>query len=93
MAAQKVFGFPFIAANSSTSVFLHGYSNTQAVSYSAVVTGLSAPGVLNPAAHIILTQGETFRHVDGTVARKVYVQNLAPFNPCAVDILQLIDSF
>jgi hypothetical protein len=40
-----------------------------------------------------VTQGETFRHVDGTVARKVYIQNLAPFNPCAVDLLQIVESF
>jgi hypothetical protein len=93
MPANKAFSFPFIAANSSTSVFLHGYSNNQAVSYSAVVTGLSAPGVLTPLARVIVTQGETFRHVDGTVARKVYIQNLAPFNPCAVDLLQIVESF
>jgi len=69
MAAQLVFKFDFIAPNSGTSVFLHGYNNRQAVNYSAVVHAGSGPGVPNPAGHMNMTQGETFRHVDGTVAR------------------------
>jgi hypothetical protein len=93
MAADLVFRFDFIAPNSGNNVFIHGYSNNQAVNYSAVVYPGSGPGVLFPLGHVNMTQGETFRHVDGTVARKVYVQNLAPFNSCTVDILETIETF
>jgi hypothetical protein len=93
MPANLVFRFDHIAPNSGTSLFIHGYSNKQAVNYSAVVYPGSGAGVLFPLGRINLTQGETFRHVDGTVARKVYIQNLAPFNSCAVDILHTVENF
>lgn len=93
MAAKLVYRFDFIAPNGSNNVFIHGYSNNQAVNYSAVVYAGSGPGVPFPAGHMNMTQGETFRHVDGTVARKVYVQNLAPFNSCTIDILEMSEVF
>ncbi len=85
-------GWATIAANSSLSWFNHGFNNNDAVTYSIVVFAASAPGVPNPAAHATLTQGETFRHVDGTVARKFYIQNNAPFNPCDVHVLAQVES-
>lgn len=93
MAARLRYRFDYIAPNGSASVFMHGYSNRQAVSYSAIVYAGSGAGVPFPAGRINMTQGETYRHVDGTVARKVYVQNLAPFNSCTVDILEIIETF
>jgi len=93
MPAALVFRFDYIAPNSGTSLFIHGYSNRMAANYSAVVYPGSAPGVPFPLGHITLTEGETYRHVDGTVARKLYIQNLAPFNPCTVDILHIVESF
>lgn len=93
MPANVVFRFDYVAPNSGTSVFIHGYSNREAVNYSAVVYPGSGPGVLFPLGHIKMTQGDTFRHVDGTVARKVYIQNLAAFNSCAVEILQTRENF
>ena len=93
MAANLAYRFDYIAPNGSTSVFLHGYSNNEAVNYSAVVYAGFGEGVPFPKGHATVTQGETFRHVDGTVARKVYVQNNAPFNSCTVDILQQVESF
>jgi hypothetical protein len=93
MAAWREYRFDYIAPNAGASVFIHGYSHTQAVSYSAVVHPGSGPGVLNPKGHINMTQGEAFRHVDGTDARLLKVQNLAPFNSCTVDILILSESF
>ena len=93
MAASRVYRFDYLAPNSSASVFIHGYSNTQAVNYSAVVYPGTGVGVPYPLGHITVTQGETFAHVDGTVGRLVSVQNLAPFNSCTVDILQIIESF
>ena len=92
MAAQLVYTFDYIAPYAGGNLFIHGYSDRNAVNYSAVVYALSGEAYY-PAGHMNLTQGETFRHVDGTVARKVYVQNLAPFNPCAIDILQIAETY
>jgi hypothetical protein len=91
MSASLVFTFNFIAPNTSTSVFIHGYADNEAVNYSAVVF----PQVFGGGAGgpIMITQGETFRHVDGTVGRKVYVQNPDPATSFAVNILQTVESF
>ena len=48
-----------IAANSSWSLFDHGFTSKQAVTYSIIVFPGQGPGVLNPVAHATLTQGET----------------------------------
>ena len=93
MAARREYRFDYIAPNAGTGVFIHGYDNTEAVSYSAVVYAGSGEGVPFPLGHIRMTQTEVHRHVDGTVARTVNVQNLAPFNSCTVDILVLSESF
>jgi hypothetical protein len=94
MAASRIYRFEFIAPGETGRVFIHGYSEKDAVNYSAVVSGIDVPQVLSgPLGHINITQGETFRHVDGTVARMVYVENLAPSNPCLVDILEVRESF
>ena len=93
MSASVVFRFDYVAPNSSTSLFIHGYSTKEAVNYSAVVYPGSGPGVLFPLGHINLTQGDTYWHVNGTVARKVFIRNLAGFNSCAVDILHTVESF
>ena len=100
MAASLAYRFDYIAPSASASVYRHGYSDNQAVNYSAVVyvgsVVLGAGFVTLPApetGHISITQGETFRHVDDTVARKVYVQNHSPFNSCAVDILEIVEEF
>jgi hypothetical protein len=92
MAAWKEFSFDFIDSNASASVFIHGYGNNESVAYSAVVYALQGDAYY-PLGHISMTQSEVYRHVDGTVARVVSVQNLAPFNPCAVDINILAESY
>ncbi len=94
MAANLAFRFDDIAANGSISVFLHGYGNKEAVSYSGVVFAGTGAGVPFPAGRAQITSdGEIYRHVDQTAARKVYVRNLAPFNSCLVDILQITERF
>jgi len=93
MAASLVYRFDYIAPNGASSVFLHGYSNREAVNYSAIVYAGSGAGVPYPWGACRITEGETFRHVDGTIGRKVYVQNLAPFNSCTIDILQIREFF
>lgn len=81
-----------IAANSNWSLFVHGFTDREAVTFSIVVSPGSGPGVLYPAGHATLTQGESFQHVDGTSAYKIYVQNNAPFNSCGVHVLAQVDS-
>jgi hypothetical protein len=89
MAASLAYRFDYIAAGASAGVFLHSYSDNEAVIYSAVVYDNVSPH----AGRINMTQGETFRHVDGTVARTVYIQNLdTSGNPFRVDILQIIET-
>jgi len=85
-------GWATVAANSSFQWFIHGWSSNQAVTYSIVVFGAPAPGVLNPLGKATLTQGETYRHVDDTLAHLVYIQNNAPFNPCDVHLLAQVES-
>jgi hypothetical protein len=91
MAVMDIFSTS-IAANSSWSLFDHGFAANQAVTYSIIVFPGEGQGVLNPAAHATLTQGETFQHVDGTVARKIYVQNNAPFNSVDVHVIAIVES-
>lgn len=92
MPAIKTYTFNYIERGATASVFIHGYSDNTAVTYSAVGNGLYTEGVsVIPAFDINLTQGEVYRHVDGTIARKVHVQNRAPNNPCRVDIYELYD--
>jgi hypothetical protein len=92
MPAQRVYRWDYIAPAGSADVFIHGYSNKEAVTYSAVVWGGYARDVPYPLGHIIMTQADTYRHVDGSVARKVYVKNAASFNPCSVDLLSISES-
>ncbi|MFB7334942.1 hypothetical protein ACFC00_25320 [Streptomyces adustus] len=42
--------------------------------------------------HFTLSQGETFRHVDGTVARKIYVTNQAP-NAAIIHVNMIYEDF
>lgn len=91
MAVRDI-GWVTIASNSSTSWFVHGFTNNEAVAFSIVVFPGSGPGVPNPSGHATLTQGESFQHVDGTFAYKIYIQNNAPFNSCDVHILAQVDS-
>lgn len=93
MAARRVYRFDYIAPNSGAGVFIHGYGNQETVSYSAVVYAGFGAGVWNPLGHATLSEGEVFRHVDGTVARRLHVQNNAPFNSCTVDINQTTERF
>jgi hypothetical protein len=93
MAAVRAFRWDFIAANSSANLFLHGMRNNEAVSFCIVVFAGSGAGVPNPAALATLTEGQTLRHVDGTVARRFHVQNNAPFNSCTVDLLMIRETF
>jgi hypothetical protein len=73
MAAVKLTTI-FIEANSTFTQFWHGFGDRQAVAFSVVVRGLSAPGVPNPLGKVRLTQTDTLRHVTGTIGRFIVVQ-------------------
>ena len=103
MSATVVYKFESIAPGQTVSVFIHGYTDTQAVAYSAIVSGQfpspwtesqpegTRPGTMR-AGHVTLTQGETFRWVvDGTIARKVYIQNHEVDAPVGVEVLQIVE--
>jgi hypothetical protein len=86
-------GWVTIAANSSTSWFIHGYTNKEAVTYSIVVfPGAAGTAFFPGAGHATLTQGEHFQHVDGTFARKIYIVNNSPFTSCDVHLLSIVES-
>jgi hypothetical protein len=83
-------GWVTIGPNSSTGWFIHGYTAKESVNYSIVVFGVG--GFPPPLAHATLTQGESFEHVDGTKAYKVYIQNNAPFNSVDVHLISQVES-
>ncbi|MEU8541043.1 hypothetical protein AB0C52_13815 [Streptomyces sp. NPDC048717] len=85
-------GWVTIAANGSYPWFIHGFGANDAVVFSIVVFPGTGPGVLYPVGHATLTQGESFEHVDGTKAYKVYIQNNAPFNTCDVHLLAMVET-
>jgi hypothetical protein len=92
MPARDI-GWTTIAANSSTPWFVHGWGANDAVTYAIVVFPGTGPGVLNPAAHATLTQGESFKwSVDGTFAHTVQVRNNAPFNSCSVHLIAIVET-
>ena len=91
MAVRDI-GWAAIAANQSFQWFIHGFTATESVIFSIVVFPGTGAGVRFPAAHATLTQGESFEHVDGTKAYKVYIQNNAPFNSCDVHLLAQVES-
>jgi hypothetical protein len=89
MAVEDM-GWDTLAANGSTSWFIHGFTSSESVVFSIVVFG--GTGFPTPLGHATLTQGESFEHVDGTKAYKIYLQNNAPFNSCDVHILAQVES-
>ncbi|AXJ09707.1 hypothetical protein [Arthrobacter sp. PM3] len=85
-------GWDTIAANGSVSWFIHGFRATESVVFSIVVFPGTGAGVPFPVGHATLTQGESFQHVDGTKAYKIYIKNNAAFNSCNVHILSQVES-
>lgn len=93
MSAALIYRFNYIAPNSEVHLFSHGWSVRQAVNFSIVVYAQRGEGVNYPMAHATIREGETYMHVDGTVARKVYIRNHAPFNGCTVDVVAQWQNF
>jgi hypothetical protein len=82
-------GWTAIAMNESASWFVHGFNDSQSVVFSIVVS----PGRCEalPDAHATITQGESFEHVDGTKAYKVYLRNNGN-DCCVVRLLAQVES-
>ena len=78
-----------LCAYFSDRLFIHGYSDNEAVSYYAAVANLDGAETGGP---IIITQQETYRHVDGTVARLLNVSNPTP-SWFHIDIIQTTETF
>ena len=80
--------FYYILPNSEQSIVISGLGEgfiTFSLRVSKTTWGrMPTP----PEGRASLRQDEFYRDVNGTMARKVYVRNLAPFNPwCAADVL------
>jgi hypothetical protein len=91
MPAQQVFHFFYIAPGGSASLFVHGFPTNWASVFSVTPYALEGEAYF-PLGKVALTQEVVLDHVDGTIGRVAEVQNLAPFNPCAVDLNVLYDS-
>lgn len=88
MAASSVYRFNYIAPNAGASLFFHGLSEGF-TSFSIRVYAGFGNGVPYPVGRATMKQDAFYRHVDGTMARMIEIQNLAPFNSCTVDLLLL----
>ena len=89
MAAFLIYTFDRIAPAETTSLFVHDYSDKDASAYCVVPYNVFEPDNPFPQAHVTLTQGETFRWaVNGTVGRKIYIQNHQA-HPVRVDLLEI----
>jgi hypothetical protein len=92
MSAWLEYRFDYIGPGAGAAVYIYGYGNTEAVAYSAVVYALEGEAYY-PLGQINMTQTEVTRDGGGSIARTVVVQNLAPFNPCEVDINIIAESY
>jgi hypothetical protein len=92
MPASVVYHWDYIRPDDWANVYIHGFSDNWAVVYSAVVYPITSDGP--PPWGQIQVYGEEVvsRHVDGTIARRVYIHNVS-INPVAVDLSILYDSY
>jgi hypothetical protein len=92
MSARLVYQWGWIAPGATVGIYNHGWGNHEAISWSGIVYALSGDAYY-PLGKIDVVRGATSRHVDGTIAHEVYVTNKAPNNPCAVDMLAIVESY
>jgi len=93
MAASLLYTYWNIKPNTTVSLFIHGYSEKEAVNHTLVVYLASADVNELPEAHATLTQGETFRWlVDNSQGRKVYITNNMQFHAVNAQILEMVES-
>ena len=85
MAAAIQYTWGWIAPGATVSVFHHGWLPRECVVFSATPYALSGQAYY-PLGKCSLEQGMAQMHVDGTIGRTLTVHNLAPFNPCNVEV-------
>lgn len=89
MSSDVAYTFLAVAPGDTPGIYRHGYGDNEAVNFCAVVANL---GGAESGGPITITQGDTYRHVDGTVARTAYVHNSTP-SWFLVQIIETIDAF
>lgn len=93
MTVSHLYNFSYIAPGETTGLFIHSYSDREAVNYSIVIYNVDVPS-LDVEVRAMISQGETFRWgVDGTTARKIYVTNLEPSSSIEASVLEMYESF
>jgi hypothetical protein len=91
--ADVIYTWNNIAPNSTVSLFIHGYLETEAVNYTLVVYLASSDNREFPEAHATLAQGETFRWlVNNSQGRKIYITNNMQFHQVTAQILEMVES-
>jgi hypothetical protein len=90
VAARLIYRFDYIDPLATVGVYIHGYQTNEAVVYSAVVY---VENSYYPDVSIDMTQTRVNRHVDGTVARTVWVTNVSGNSACTVDILDISEFY
>jgi hypothetical protein len=87
MPAVLEYEWSYIAPAASVGLFLHGFAQSDVGVLDAIPLNIGDIGTANtPLFDIQLTQGEVSIHVDGTYARTLAVQNLAPFNATGANL-------
>jgi hypothetical protein len=84
MAAAVVYTWDAVDSGQSVNVFIHGYGDNEAVNYCLVL------GQFGP---VTITQVETYKHVDNTAARKVYIQNNTPTWSVRINLIEMTETF
>ena len=79
-------GTLYLDGGASTNWFIHGYSQSEIVTFAIVVNY----GAIGSAGPLNFAQGEYYEHVDGTRAQKIYFTNHDQFKRCSVDVYQIL---
>jgi hypothetical protein len=90
MATALVFQIFNFRPGGTFRLFIHGYGDREGVNYSLVVHPQLLEGVAGGG--VLISRVESFRHVDGTQARLVSIEN--PSSGWQdVDVLESVESF
>jgi len=94
MSVSNLFHFNEIGPGQKVGLFVHGYTELDFSAY-AIIPSLHAN--VPPAAVTVtaqLSEGPTSRHVDGTVARTIFIENqsVGPQPYISADVLEFKES-
>lgn len=95
MGVASVFVFNQLGSNEKVGLFIHGYTDRDFASYAIIPTLHSNEPSGAVSVRAQLTEDVTSRHVDNTIARTIFIQNVSvgpqPF--IAVNVLEFKESF